>query len=223
MSAPASHRIVKSLREDILNGVLPPGLQVRQEALAEQFGVSRVPVREALRQLEAEGLIRSELNKGAFVSSRSLDEVEEMLDIRIGLEVRALKLAMPNITPEVIQKAKKILAAYDRSNDPQEWRDLNLAFHMTLYSPCARQRLIKMIEDVVLVNYRFLRTYISTTVGQVGPQTDHHQILEACADGDSRRALRLLESHIERTRTALRRHRDVTAKKDLVGLHIHTF
>src|ERR1700716_2953227 len=90
---PASAHIFDSLRQKILDGHLAPGLQVRQELVAEEFGVSRVPVREALRQLEAEGLLTSELNKGAFVSSRSLAEVIEMLDIRIGLEVRALKLA----------------------------------------------------------------------------------------------------------------------------------
>ena len=99
-SEPVAFQIVRSLREDILDGVLAPGLQIRQEALAERFGVSRVPVREALRRLEAEGLVTTELHKGAFVSSRSLDEVEEMLDIRIALELRALKLAIPNLSRE---------------------------------------------------------------------------------------------------------------------------
>jgi len=210
MSEAASQRIVKSLRNDILNGVLPPGLQVRQEALAEQFGVSRVPVREALRQLEAEGLITSELHKGAFVASRTLDEVEEMLDIRIGLELRALKLAIPNITADVVTRARKILAEYDRSDDPQQWRDLNMAFHMTLYGPCNRPQLLKMIEDVVLANHRFIRTLISATVGRVDAQREHHQILEAAAAGDARRALRLLEAHIEHTRRALQRRRAAT-------------
>ena len=97
---PVAFQIVRSLREDILDGVLAPGLQIRQEALAERFGVSRVPVREA-SWLEAEGLVTTELHKGAFVSSRSLDEVEEMLDIRIALELRALKLAIPNLSRSI--------------------------------------------------------------------------------------------------------------------------
>jgi len=205
MSEPASQRIVKTLRKEILNGILPPGLQVRQEALADQFGVSRAPVREALRQLEVEGLVTSELHKGAFVSTRSLDEVEEMLDIRIGLELRALKLSIPNITPDVIAKARRILADYDRSDDPQQWRDLNMAFHMTIYGPCDRPRLLKMIEDVVMANHRFMRAYISATVGRADPQTEHHEILDACAAHDGRRALKLLECHIEHTRRALQR------------------
>jgi DNA-binding GntR family transcriptional regulator len=205
MTKPASALIVESLRESILEGVLAPGMQVRQELLADQFGVSRVPVREALRQLEAEGLLYSELHKGAFVASRSLDEVVEMLDIRVGLEVRALKLALPNITKKTIQDAARILKKYDGSETPQEWRDLNLQFHLCLYRPANRPRLVKMIEDVVLGTHRFLRTYISATVGRDEPQAEHHELLELCAAKHAPAALRMLEAHIEHTKTALLR------------------
>jgi DNA-binding GntR family transcriptional regulator len=208
---PMAFQIVRSLRDDILNGVLAPGLQIRQEAVAEQFGVSRVPVREALRQLEAEGLVTTELHRGAFVSTRSLEEVEEMLDIRIALETRALKLAIPKLTREVLGKARAILATYDRSDEPQQWRDLNLAFHLALYGASGRPRLVKMIEDVQLMNSHFLRTYISVTVGRDDAQAEHHEILDACAARDVRRALRLLEAHIEHTRAALQRRRAATA------------
>jgi len=203
MSKAASVRIVDALRESILDGVLPPGLQIRQEALAEKFGVSRVPVREALRQLEAEGLIQSELHKGAFVSSLNLHEVIEMLDIRIGLELRALKLAVPNFTKEHAKEAERILKRYDGSESPREWRDLNLAFHLALYKPCKRPRLVKMIEDVVLETNRFLRTYISAALGREQPQAEHHRLLELCVAGNTSSALKLLEAHIERTKAVL--------------------
>jgi len=203
MSKATSVRIVDALRERILDGVLPPGLQVRQEALAEQFGVSRVPVREALRQLEAEGLIQTELHKGAFVSTLSLDEVIEMLDIRIGLELRALKLAVPNFTKEQAKEAERILKRYDGSESPHEWRDLNLAFHLALYKPSNRPRLVKMIEEVVLGTHRFLRTYISAVVGRDQPQAEHHKLLELCVTRNTPGALKLLETHIERTKTVL--------------------
>jgi DNA-binding GntR family transcriptional regulator len=214
-SEPAAFQIVRSLRDDILNGVLAPGLQIRQEALAEHFGVSRVPVREALRQLEVEGLVTTELHRGAFVSSRSLEEIEEMLDIRIALEVRALKLAIPNLTRDIVAKARRILATYDHSEEPQQWRDLNLSFHLTLYDACNRPRLVKMIEDVVLMNSHFMRTYISATVGRTGAQAEHHRLLDACAAGDARRALRLLETHIEHTRAALQRKRAAISRRSL--------
>lgn len=205
MRKPRAAQIAESLRMRILNGSLAPGLQIRQEAVAEQFGVSRVPVREALRQLEAEGLIRSELYRGAFVTSRTLDEVLEMLDIRIGLELRALKLALPNMTAATLHQAKAILARYDASARPQDWRDLNLAFHLCLYQPCNRTRLVKMIEDVVLGTDVFLRTYISATMGRHDPQAEHRRLLEACAT-DHALALKLLEEHIENTKAALRRN-----------------
>lgn len=208
MTEPVAFQIVRSVRDDILNGVLAPGLQIRQEALAEQFGVSRVPVREALRQLETEGLVTTELHKGAFVSSRTLEEIVEMLDVRIALETRALKLAIPNLTREILAKARKILDTYDHSDEPREWRDLNLSFHLTLYAACNRPRLVKMIEDVQLMNSHFMRTYISATVGRTGAQAEHRELLSACAAGDSRRALRLLETHIEHTRAALQRKRN---------------
>jgi len=190
---------------DLIFSSVPPSWAWAVELLAEQFGVSRVPVREALRQLEAEGLLYSELHKGAFVASRSLDEVVEMLDIRIGLEVRALQLALPNFTKQTIQEAKAILKKYDGSETPQEWRDLNLQFHLCLYQPANRPRLLKMIEDVVLGTHRFLRTYISATVGREDPQAEHHLLLELCAAKNASAALRTLESHIEHTKTALLR------------------
>jgi DNA-binding GntR family transcriptional regulator len=162
-------------------------------------------VREALRQLEAEGLLTSELNKGAFVSSRSLAEVIEMLDIRIGLEVRALKLALPNTTKKTLKEAERILKAYDGSENPREWRDLNLAFHLALYQPCNSPRLVKMIEDVVLGTHRFLRTYISSSTGREDPQAEHRQLLRACAERNDGEALRILEAHIEHTKATLQR------------------
>lgn len=205
MAKPTSALIVDSLRENILNGVLPPGMQIRQELLAEQFGVSRVPVREALRQLETEGLIFSELHKGAFVASRSLEEVVEMLDIRVALETRALKLALPNFTKETLQDAERILKMYDGSETPQEWRDLNLAFHLALYQPSNKPRLVKMIQDIVLGTDRFLRAYISATVGRDAPQAEHYRLLELCAAHDDAGALQMLETHIDHTKEALLR------------------
>lgn len=89
---PAPELVRDSLREAIYSGKLQPGEQLRQEELAERYGISRIPVREALRQLEAEGLVTRQPNRGAVVAALSVQEVIEMLDIRIGLECRALML-----------------------------------------------------------------------------------------------------------------------------------
>src|SRR5438445_9123133 len=98
MNKLSSDEITSALRKNIYEGILSSGVPLKQEELAEQFGVSRIPIREALKKLEAEGLVRHEPNKGAVVTSHSIPEVIEMLDIRIGLETRALKLARGNMT-----------------------------------------------------------------------------------------------------------------------------
>lgn len=198
------------LREAILAGRYGEGQQLRQDELAEQFGTSRIPVREALRQLESEGLVELQTNKGAVVKAISLDDVFELLDIRIALECRALKLAIPNMAIEDFDLADEILAEYDQAPDPALWGEMNWRFHWALYTPCNRPRLLGMIE----ANYghvsRFIRRQVSTATGKTKPQQEHAELLRLCKEDDVEGAVALLEKHIERTQKSLRaalRHR----------------
>ena len=134
------------LRQAIHAGEFQPGEQLRQEDLANRFCTSRIPVREALRQLEAEGLVTLHPNRGAVVAALSLQEVLEMLDIRIALEMRALYLAVPNMIDSDFEAAAKILKAYDREPRPQKWGEMNWRFHELLYEPCNRPKLLAMVE-----------------------------------------------------------------------------
>ena len=209
MTRAKSHGIFDAVRSRILDGTLAPGIELRQEALAEQFGVSRIPVREALRSLEAEGLVTQERFQRAIVRSHSLDEILEMLDIRIALETRALRLALPGMRSEDLAGAEAILVRYLASEKPREWSELNLEFHLALYRPSSRPRLVRMIEDGVRGTDRYLRTHISTVVGRDNPHADHERILDACRAGDAAKATSLLEDHIEHTKCALvRAHAD---------------
>ncbi len=115
---PAPELVRDGVREAIFSGLLPEGTQLRQDQLAEQYGTSRIPVREALRQLESEGLVRIEPNKGAVVTSLSVGDVLEMLDIRIALECHALRLAVPNMVEEDFAYAESILETYNADPDP---------------------------------------------------------------------------------------------------------
>jgi DNA-binding GntR family transcriptional regulator len=191
------------LRQAIYAGKFQPGEQLRQEELADRFGTSRIPVREALRQLEAEGLVTLHPNRGAVVAELSLQEVLEMLDIRIALECRALYLAVPNMIDSDFETATKILKSYDKEPRPQKWGEMNWRFHETLYLPCNRPKLIAMIE----ANYghvsRFIRTQVSIASGKEKPQKDHYEILAACHAGDARKATALLEQHITHTQKSL--------------------
>jgi DNA-binding GntR family transcriptional regulator len=191
------------LRRAILDGKLEGGAQLKQDELAERFGVSRIPVREALKQLAAEGLVTFHPNRGAVVSSLSLDEVLEMLEIRIALECRALRLAITNMLEDDFEDLSQILDDYDREPNAQTWGEMNWRFHAALYAPCHRPKLLAMID----ANYghvgRFTRVQVSLAAGKERPQREHREILKACREGNADRAARLLEEHIVYTQKSL--------------------
>lgn len=191
------------VRKAIFAGDFEPGAQLRQDELAARYGTSRIPVREALRKLEAEGLVTIHPNRGAVVSTLSLDDVLEMLEIRIALECRALRLAIPNIVDVDIEAAADILKSYDAEPRPQKWGEMNWQFHKTLYAPCSRPKLIAMIE----ANYghvgRFIRVQVSLAAGKERPQREHYAMLDACRRSDSDAAVRMLEEHIVHTQKSL--------------------
>ncbi len=195
--------VTTQLRDMILTGKVAIGVQLKQEALARHFGVSRIPVREALKRLQAEGLVEHTPHAGSVVAAQSTFELVQALDIRIGLEMRALALAVPNMKPDDIKAARNVIARYDASDNPREWTELNLEFHLTLYRPCARPKLLKMIEELVRSADIHLRVQQSSRLGRKSPQTEHRAILAACAAKDADKATRLLLEHIEHTQTAL--------------------
>lgn len=201
---PAPDLVRDGLRASILAGAFEAGHQLRQDEVAEQFGTSRIPVREALRQLESEGLVIFHPNKGAVVRGLSLDDVLEMLDIRVALETRALKLAIPNMAVEDLDTAQEILDRYDETSDPESWGEMNWRFHWTLYAPCNKPKLLAMIE----ANYghvnRFTRAQVSLAAGKTRPQKEHHELLEFCREGKVQQAVDLLERHIEQTQKSVR-------------------
>ncbi|OBZ95668.1 transcriptional regulator [Pararhizobium polonicum] len=207
---PAPELVRDGLREAIHSGAIAEGAQLRQDQLAEQFGTSRIPVREALRQLEAEGLVKIEPNRGAVVVSLSIDDILDMLDIRIALECYALRLAIPQMAEEDLHLAQTILENYNGEPNPESWGIMNWQFHWAIYAPCHRPRLLGMIE----ANYghvnRFVRTQVSLAVGKERPRQEHELLLTLCRDGDIDHAADLLQTHIEQTKRSMRasrRHR----------------
>ena len=203
MKTLAADAVTQSLRALILDGTFGIGLQLRQEDLARRFGVSRIPVREALGRLQAEGLVQHFADRGSVVAGRTIDDLLETLDIRIALETRAVRLAMPNLTPKDVKAAREVMRRYDDAQTPRQWTELNLEFHLVLYRPCGRARLVRMIEELVRGIDIHLRHHISHTVGRRNPQAEHKDILRACTAGDAALAAKLTEEHIERTKAAL--------------------
>ncbi|WP_374449062.1 GntR family transcriptional regulator [Stella sp.] len=197
------HRVYAELRDRILDGTLPGGQPLRQEELAARHGVSRSPVREALRQLAADGLVTYEPHRGAVVSSVSLADALEMLEIRIALECRALRLAIPEMTDPDLAGIAAVLDAYAAADGPTERGRLNRDFHLALYAPCGRPRLLGLIQDNFDNANRFARARVSMATGNDRPHREHRNLFRACREGDIDSAVGLLEAHIAYSQKAL--------------------
>jgi DNA-binding GntR family transcriptional regulator len=189
----------EALREKILRGEYAEGAALRQDAIAAQLGVSRIPVREALRQLEAEGLVSFSPHHGAVVPSLSLPEIEELFELRALLESDLLRKAVPHIDAPVLARAAKILDDYDDAFDRRDiatWGTLNWAFHATLLAAAGYPLTLGVLANLHSQSERYMRLQLSLTHGERRASDEHHAILAAAAAGDADRAARLLARHI---------------------------
>ena len=193
--------VADKLRDQIIRGEIPEGAQLRQDAIAAQYQVSRIPVREALRQLDAEGLIAIVPNRGAVVPTLSPDDIEELFSIRALLEPEVLMLSIPRLTQEDFAEAQAILRTYvselRRDDHVSAWGRLNWQFHSTLYSRANQPRFMAIIRNVNNSGERYTRLQLYLTHGIRRANEEHHQILELCRERDVAAACKLLRQHIE--------------------------
>jgi len=190
---------LEALRERILRGEYAEGEQLRQDALAESLGVSRIPVREALRQLEAEGLVTFNPHYGAVVSTLSLEEIEELSELRALLESELIRIAIPNLTEEDLERADAILVAYEaafKRRDIAEWGALNWRFHSTLLSAANRPLTLNVLNTLHNQSDRYMRAQLALTHGQDRAVGEHQAIAAAARAGGAELAARLLREHI---------------------------
>ncbi|HWR39582.1 MAG TPA: GntR family transcriptional regulator [Patescibacteria group bacterium] len=188
--------ITNMLRESILSGEISGGTQLKQEELSTKFGVSMSALREALKSLEAEGLVRFYPNRGAVVSELSADEAQEIFDIRIFLELGALELAIPNLTEADLTVAEEILNKADAQTQSEHWSELNWQFHETLYRSARRPKLLALIQNMHNNVERYMRLYLTTMHHQTKSQAEHRALLDACAKGNIKGAQKLLRTHM---------------------------
>jgi DNA-binding GntR family transcriptional regulator len=189
--------IADALRADILRGKLKSGQPLRQDEIAATFGVSKIPVREALFQLKAEGLVTFLPNRGATVSELSPAEVDEIYTIRIALETTALQRALPHLTITHLAQAEAILDAIDAEKNMVRWGELNWKFHATLYYPASLPRLMEWINMLHVNVARYVVVYLAGMAYRTVSQQEHREILEACRHGDSATATVLLQRHLQ--------------------------
>ncbi|HEX4485620.1 MAG TPA: GntR family transcriptional regulator [Terriglobales bacterium] len=193
--------VAERLRDQIIRGEIQEGSQLRQDVIAAQFQVSRIPVREALRQLDAEGLIIIVPNRGAVVPELSPDDIEELFAIRALLEPEVLKISIPNLTPADFTKAESVLKKFSQELKREEhiadWGVLNSEFHSILYSGANRPRFMSVIRNVNHNGERYTRLQLYLTHGMKRANEEHHEILDLCRERKVVAACKLLRQHIQ--------------------------
>lgn len=200
--------VADKLREQIIRGEIPEGAQLRQDAIATQYQVSRIPVREALRQLDAEGLIAIVPNRGAIVPALSPSDIQELFSIRALLEPEVLKLSIPHLTEEDFAEADAVLNRFVSELERQEhvsaWGRLNWQFHSILYSRANQPRFMAVIRNVNNSGERYTRLQLYLTHGVQRANEEHHRILEFCRARNISAACDLLREHIRHAGDSLK-------------------
>ena len=211
VSAPASQRVADYLRDAILGGQIGPGQRVRQEDVAERFGASRLPVREALRMLEAEGLIEHETNKGARVPRLGMHEVDVIYQMRERLEPLALSESIPHLDAHDLTRLDEIQTQIETSADVGRFLELDRELHLLSYAGCQIDQLTAMVTRLWNSTQHYRRAFVSSS----GPgrmwviNAEHRLLLDAIERRDPTDAERYLSGHIRRTRVELGRHPEI--------------
>ncbi|MFE1600568.1 GntR family transcriptional regulator [Methylobacterium sp. ID0610] len=195
-----SAAVAEALRERILGGDLAPGTQLRQDALAEEFGISRIPVREALLQLEASGLVRIMPHRGAVVSDLSVEEIEDIFQLRTLLEPQLLILSARHLTGEDYRELRALRDEYSAAltaGQIDQWGELNRRFHLGLLRHAGRPRSLAIVSGLLQDCDRPTRLQLSLTGDVARADREHTTILDLCEAGEIAAAANLLRSHVE--------------------------
>lgn len=213
----ASVRVADYLRRAILAGDIRPGEWIRQEEVAERLGSSRLPVREALRMLEAEGLTEHAANRGSRVPLLDRHEVDVLYRMRERLEPLALSESLPRLTEEQIAHMEAVQERIEADAGLAEFLALDREFHLTSYGGCATERLVSTISGLWNATQHYRRAFMLLT----GPErrwvvnAEHRLLLDAIRRRDAVDGERYLSGHIRRTRIELAAHPEIFTQATL--------
>ncbi len=193
----ATHEFVADvLREAITAGHLTANQPLPQDEIAAQLDVSHIPVREALRQLQSEGLVTYQQHRGASVTALTPEEIREIYEIRAILETAAIRQATGQLTPETLTRAGQTLAAAERSGKAAEWGSLDVEFHEMIYALEGRPRLHELIAGLLRRVDRYWLSHGLMLRHREEFELEHRLLLDALTAGDADRAARLLQEHL---------------------------
>ncbi|GAA3734348.1 GntR family transcriptional regulator [Leifsonia bigeumensis] len=207
----ASARIADSIRADILGGRLAPGARIRQEDVAARFGASRLPVREALRSLESDGLVTLVANTGAWVSRLTLEECVEIYQTRERIEPLLLRYAIPHYPDDRVDELSALAARMEATGDVEEFLLLDREFHLLSYEGSGTSLIGDLVHRLWNSTQHYRRAYTTSLDDDRRRivHDEHHLLTTTLRDGDADGAEHVLEAHIRRTRLQLAQHPEV--------------
>ncbi|WP_372085074.1 GntR family transcriptional regulator [Tistrella mobilis] len=190
-----SDRIARILADRIISGAIRPGVRLRQDHIAAEFGTSHVPVREAFRALQKRGLAESEPWRGFRVTEFDVAELREVAEMRASLESLALRHAAPNLTRIILDEAEDVTLHGDRAGNVRDWEAANRRFHHLILAPCRMPRLLRTIDDLQAASARFLFAAWRSD-WEARTDHDHRAILDALRKGQTEFACSTLARHV---------------------------
>lgn len=206
-SPTAQEHVLRVLRADIVLGALAPGSQVVQETLAHRYGVSRVPLREALKILEGEGLVTYHPHRGYFVMELSVDDLIEVYRLRSLLEAEALRAAVPRLSDADLVELRTLLDSVERSSGEGDLASLTLAnraFHFAIFERAGMPRLVRVLQQLWDATDVYRAIYFRSQSNRARIEHEHHQILVALDARDAEAAVKAHDVHREHSVEALR-------------------
>ena len=189
--------VYRVLRTGIVNGTLPGGMQLKQDEISAALNVSHIPVREALRQLEAQRLVTIHANRGATVTELSRDKLINIMQVRAAISTEILAVAIPRMTDEDFAELEHLIEEQHNATDLMESENLNNKFH-ELLTARAENGFADMLMEIIQANInRYLRSgFYSEESARQYSTDEHEKILEACRSRDVEAATKLLHEHI---------------------------
>lgn len=188
--------ITQTLRQEIEAGALLPGTVLKQQSLAARFGVSRQPIRHALERLHETGLLEKRPDRSLAVTGLKREDVRDLCQIRISLEVTALELSAPDLSPSALRKARRLNEDLYEEEDPDILAELDQEFHATLYGACGNHRLLSMIDGLRSEAKRAYALQPKGSHPRSAFYEEHKQILAALEAKDIATACQVLRTHI---------------------------
>lgn len=198
--------VADKLRDEIQQGDLAPGTRLRQNEVAERFGVSTTPVREAFAQLAAEGLVRIDPHRGAVVFHPTVEDLLEYYEIREALETLAVSHVAGEITPARAKQLGDLIQKMRRTKDPRRWLQMNDEFHLKLYENARRPHLSALISNLRDASNPYIYMFVASAKPTDEANAEHQAILDACVRGDARAAQRAMRDHLHHTSRELAKH-----------------